>query len=169
MGMMFFIVAAALLSNLWTYSRLTHEVEVATISFQRLAPMQYQATFAEPDKQPRQFVLHGDEWQLDTRIVKWKGWVNLLGRHTLFELDRLSGRYRDPKLARQSPVSIADLRGEHWLDIWQWARDYPDYVILIDAQYGSSVFLPMRDQASYRITMGPSGVLARPVQVRQQI
>jgi hypothetical protein len=84
-----------------------------------------------------------------------------LGRDTLYQLDRISGRYVDARRARTERPSLVDLRGPQWLDLWALARDYPQALFMIDAQYGSSVFLPMRDGATYRISMSSTGVLAR--------
>jgi len=39
--------------------------------------------------------LRGDEWQIDARVLKWRGMAVLIGFDTLYRLDRLSGRYRD--------------------------------------------------------------------------
>ena len=134
-------------SNFWTFSRLTHESDVGTISF-RLA---------------------GDEWQLDTRVIKWKAWTNLLGKDTFYQLDRFAGRYQDARVALNSPPSLVDLRDSPVIDIWELARDYPDTLFMVDAQYGSSVFLPMRDGYTYRISMSNSGVLARRIESTNQL
>ena len=158
------IVGAVVLvgSNLWTYSRLTHEADVGSISFQALGPELYQVVFVDASSgDRRRFQLAGDEWQLDTRIIKWTSWVNLLGRDTLYQLDRISGRYVDARRALAQPPTLVDLRGSQWLDLWELARDYPKALFVVDAQYGSSVFLPMQDGASYRISMSNTGVLAR--------
>lgn len=149
--------------NLWTYARLTHEAEVGTISFTQRQDS-YLATISFPDQPTRQFDLKGDEWQLDTRILKWKPWATLLGKDTYYQLDRVSGRYRDPEQARNTLPSVADLRDAKWLDIWGLARDYPSLLFMVDAEYGSSVFLPILDGVSYRITMSDSGVLARRIE-----
>lgn len=149
-------------SNLWTYSRLTQEATIGEISFSELSDEKFQAVFIDVEGEQREFFLSGDEWQLDTRVIKWKAWANLLGRQTLYQLDRISGRFSDPAKAGQSLPTLVDLRGDAWVDIWHLAREYPDTLFMVDAQYGSSVFLPMRDGASYTITISNSGVLARP-------
>lgn len=150
-------------SNLWTYTRLTNESEIGTIRFSALGGERYLVTLNLVDGDERSFELAGDEWQLDTRIIKWKAWANLLGRDTFFQLDRVSGRYSDAQMAQQATPSLVDLRDSSSLDLWSMAHQYPDTLFMIDAQYGSSVFLPMYDGAGYRIGMASSGVLARPI------
>ena len=156
-------IAIVLGGNYWTYSRLTHEVEVGVIAFERQGDG-YLASFVTGNNDPQYFVLKGDEWQLDTRLIKWKSWATLLGKDTLYQLDRISGRYRDARKAREELPSLADLGGPGLLDLWTLARDYPDVFFMVDAQYGSSVFLPMEDGVSYRISMSNTGVLARRIE-----
>jgi len=153
-------VALLLGSNFWGYSRLTHESEVGAIEFKRQGDV-YLAVLSTPHNDKKSFTLKGDEWQLDTRLIKWKAWATLLGKDTLYQLDRISGRYRDAQKQLEERPSLVDLRENGVVDVWALARDYPDILFMIDAQYGSSVFLPMEDGVSYRITMSNTGVLAR--------
>jgi hypothetical protein len=46
-----------------------------------------------PDGERETFVLDGDEWQLDARVLKWHGAATLLGLDTGYRLDRIGGRY----------------------------------------------------------------------------
>lgn len=81
--------------NLHTYNRLTHEQPVAEIVFEARGPQRYRATLAQvPSGEMQMFMLAGDEWQLDARVLKWKGWANLLGLDAQYRLERVSGRYR---------------------------------------------------------------------------
>jgi hypothetical protein len=155
-------LVVAIAANLWTFARLTDEVYLGDVAFVRLGDERFAATLKLADGEIRRFELRGDEWQLDTRVLKWKAWVNLLGKHTLFELDRMAGRYSDIDKARSRLPSLYDLRDRGWLDVWAWTHRHPDLAFMVDATYGSSVFLPMYDKASYRISMSTSGVLARP-------
>lgn len=155
-------IALLLGGNIWSYSRLTHETEIGIITFEQQGAV-YQVSFFEPGGDAKQFVLQGDEWQLDARLIKWKSWANLLGKDTLYQLDRLSGRYRDAQRAQKETPSLVDLRETAMIDIWALARDFPGAFFMVDAQYGSSVFLPMKDDAAYRITVSNTGVLARPI------
>lgn len=161
------ILVLAIIANLWTYTRLTHETVVGDIAFQQLSPGRFVATLTLPDEPERRFVLEGDEWQLDARVLKWEAWVNLLGRHTLFELDRLSGRYSDIQQARTNRPSLHPLRDDDWFDLWAWARRHPDFAFMVDAGYGSSVFLPMYDKAHYRVSLSTTGMLARPLEINE--
>jgi len=149
--------------NLWSYSRLTHEADIGVISFVKHNDG-FQVSLAIPEQGTQYFELKGDQWQLDTRIIKWKAWATLLGQDTLYQLDRVTGRYQDADMARRSMPTLIDLGSADMVDIWALARRFPDLFFMVDAQYGSSVFLPMEDRVSYRLSMSNTGVLARRVE-----
>ena len=46
---------------------------------------------------PSEFVLLGDEWQLDARVIRWTLPGQLAGLPPVYRFERLSGRYGDPK------------------------------------------------------------------------
>jgi hypothetical protein len=149
--------------NIYTYQRFTNETPVALLSFRQLADGQYEAKF-EPVGQPSsRYLLRGDEWQMDVRMIKWTDWLTFLGEDPLFRFDRLSGRYSDVGDALQKPPTMHALGDDSGLDLWAFARDSGDWLPGIDAVYGSSVFLPMQDGLSYEVTMSVTGLLARPV------
>ncbi len=155
-------LAAALGLNLRTYDRLTHEIPVATVSFQALGDQRYSAVLAPAGGRTRIFDMYGDEWQLDARILKWRGIATVLGFDTVYRLDRFGGRYRDAAQERTEPRSVHSLSDEPGLDIWGWTRRYPRWLPWVDAVYGSATYMPMVPGATYRVTASPTGLLARP-------
>ena len=154
-------VAVAL--NLRTYARLTHEEPVAELSFEARAPQRYRATLTTvPDLQKRSFELAGDDWQLDARVLKWRGWATLLGLDARYRLERVSGRYRDIEQERTAPRSVYALGEEPTFDLWSLASQYPDWLPFVDAVYGSATYLPMAEGATYEVSLTQSGLIARP-------
>lgn len=158
-----FAVAVGFGSALYTWQRLTHEQEVAQLSFTQLAPQRFQVTLTLADQSSQTLELEGDEWQLDVRMIKWRGTAILSGMDPLYQLDRLSGRYRDIEQARSTLPSIIALNDNPVWDLWQTAREHPDWLPWLDAAYGSSVYLPMDDKAGYQVNLGLSGLIARPI------
>jgi hypothetical protein len=145
-----------------TYQRLTAEQPVARISFIKLAPQYYQATLCRADGQRQVFDLRGDAWQLDARVIKWQGFATVLGFDTLYRLERISGRYDSIEQARTAPRSVASLSPHAGLNLWRFVRRHADWLPWIDAAYGSATYLPMGNNAAYRITISTTGLLARP-------
>jgi len=152
-------------SSLWSYHRLGHEGLVAEISFVQLGPERYRATLRLPEGRVEDYVLEGDDWQLDARVIKWKGWANLLGMDAVYRLERLSGRYSEPEKERHRPPSLHQLAPDAVLDLWVLARRHGNWLPFFDSAYGSSVYLPMEDGAAYLVTISQTGLLARPIAV----
>lgn len=152
------------LINIASYGRLTHEQQVAQLHFKKIGPQQYLASvsFIEEGRQ-QEFEISGDEWQLDAKVLKWHSYANLLGLDAQYKLHRLSGRYQAIRQARSTTASVHQLHAEPGIDLWAYARRYPRLLPLVDAYYGSAVFLPMSDQAQFKVFMTQSGLIARPV------
>jgi hypothetical protein len=149
--------------NLRSYARLAHEEPVAELSFEARGPQRFLATLTVlPERGTRRFELAGDEWQLDARVLKWRGWANLLGLDARYRLERVSGRYRDLEQERGATRSVYALGDEPAIDLWSLAKDYPDWLPFVDAVYGSATYLPMAAGARYEVTLTQSGLVARP-------
>jgi hypothetical protein len=166
MGLLLLAVAGFLFVislNLHTYARLTHEEPVAEIVFEARGPQQYRATLAEvPSGEMQLFMLAGDEWQLDARVLKWKGWANLLGFDAQYRLERIGGRYRDIEQERNGQRTVYPLSENPGLDLWMLSTRYPQWLPFVDAVYGSATYMPMADGARYEISITQSGLIARP-------
>nr|WP_298724735.1 hypothetical protein [uncultured Steroidobacter sp.] len=171
-GSLLLAVAALLFlvsSNLHTYARLTLERPVAEIVFEQRAPQTFNATLTQvPNGEIQMFVLSGDEWQLDARVLKWKGWANLFGLDAQYRLERVSGRYRDITQERTAARTVYPLAENPGLDLWQITLDKPDRLPFVDAVYGNAAYMPMSDGARYEISITQTGLIARPVNTAAQ-
>jgi len=165
-GLLLLAVAGLLVAvamNLQTYNRLTHEAPVAEIHFQRRTAEHFWGYLTLGRAEAMVFDMRGDEWQLDARILKWKGIALLLGFDTLYRLDRLGGRYRDIVRERTLPRSVYSLAGDGvGLEIWTLAQRFSTWVPLVDAVYGNSAYVPMADGARFVVSISASGLVARP-------
>jgi hypothetical protein len=151
-------------TNLHTYARLTYEAPVAELLFEARGPQRYQATLSRLPVAERQvFMVNGDEWQLDARVLKWQGWANVIGLDAQYRLERISGRYRDIEQERNGARSVYALSENPGWDLWTWTSDHPGRLPFVDAVYGSATYLPMADGARYRVTISQTGLLARPM------
>ena len=152
---------AAISINLYTYDRLTHESTIAEVSFQQIGPQHFGAVVTFKNK-GEILDLRGDEWQIDARVLKWRGMAVLIGFDTLYRLDRLSGRYRDITQERTGLRTVHSLSEEQGLDLWMIGRRYAHWIPWVDAVYGSATYMPMVDGASYTVSVSSTGLLARP-------
>jgi hypothetical protein len=166
LGFCFLLAAAAawlLGSSLLTYERLTHEQPAAEILLSRLGDRYYRATLTYPSNLAQSFELRGDEWQIDARVLKWRGLANIAGFDTVYRLERIGGRYRDIDSERSAPRTVHVLNANARIDAWELARRYKEYVPWVDALSGSATFLPMADGALYQVSVSQSGLVARPL------
>jgi len=155
-----FVVA----TNLRTYARLTYEAPVAELLFEARGPQRFHVTLTRlPRGEMQSFDMNGDEWQMDARVLKWKGWANVLGLDALFRLERLSGRYRDIEAERTAPRTVYGLADNPGWDVWSWALNHPNWLPFVDTSYGSATYLPMAQGARYRVAVSQTGLLARPL------
>lgn len=166
LAMIFLAFGAVLLllgTNLYTYQRLTYETEIARVQLWQSAPQQFLAVVVQQDAEPgRSYLLYGDEWQIDARILKWHAYANLLGLNSRYRLERLSGRYRDVRQEQSAPRTVFSLSDDTGLDIWTLLGKLQAWFNWVDTWYGGSAYMPMADRAEYQIILTQSGVMARP-------
>ena len=158
-AVMLFLVS----SNIHTYERLVYEQPIASISFHKISPQHFSVELKELGSGESWFYeLRGDEWQLDAQILTWHGYANLLGLDAYYRLHRLSGRYTDIDQERTAPRMVHGLAGEETIDLWSYAHEYRNWLSMVDATYGTAVFLPMDDAARYSVSISRNGLVARP-------
>lgn len=156
------LAAGLAAASLHTYRRLTAEQLAAKVSIRQLGERQFMVTLAPPGAPARQFQVLGDEWQIDARVLKWRGLGALAGFDTLYRLERLSGRYSDAAQERSAPRSVYSLGESEPVDLWVVARRFHGYLPLVDAYYGSGAYVPMGDKAEYQVSVSTSGLVIRP-------
>ena len=145
------------------YRRLAAESAIATLDARELAPQRYAVTVTTPDGVQREVELSGDDWQLDARVIKWDVRAVVLGAPPLYQLDRISGRYRDVAAEREAPKSVVALTPMQAFDLWHLKQRYPRWLPWVDADYGSAAYLPLVDGGHYSVTLAAAGgLVARP-------
>ncbi|MEE9380882.1 MAG: hypothetical protein V3V03_05700 [Hyphomonadaceae bacterium] len=150
--------------NLQTYQRLTYERPVATITFSSVDGQKdtYVADLLLPEGERKSYTLHGDEWLLRARVIKFKPMSNMLGYDSIYRLDRLSGHYEDIEAERNSDVSIESLSADPGLDVYSLAKQSDGKFGVRDAYFGSAVYNPMENGLSYEVSITQDALVARP-------
>ena len=163
-GMLFIALAMLALSlaiNLHTYQVFNQEQVAAEVRIESLGPQYYRMYFI-PTGQPAQLLeVRGDEWQIDARIIKWHGLATLIGLETVYQMERITGRYRDPQQARSAPRSVHVLANPPGFDIWHWSREYRQRIPWVDAVYGNAAYIPLANMARFKVNVSSSGLLIR--------
>jgi hypothetical protein len=154
--------AALMLFTYFTYTRLTDEQVVSKIEFRRTGTDEYQARLMVDGEIDQLFVLRGDEWQMDARIVSWKPPMTIAGLDPVYRLERLSGRYSDISREKTQDRTVHALFEERPVDIWEITRSMPFAMPGVDAYYGSATYLPMADGARFSVSLTRDALVARP-------
>lgn len=143
------------------YRLLAHEALAARIVVEPLGKQRFAAVFEFPDGQSRRFELAGDEIYVDAHILKTTPLAHILGLHTLWELDRVAGRYRDVDEERRSQRTVHALAADNPVDLFALRRRFAGLAPFIDAEYGSASFAPAHETAAFELRVSNSGLLIR--------
>ena len=105
-----------------------------------------------------------EAWQLDVRILEWRGLPALIGIKPLCRLQRFSNCYWDANLRNESvPYSTYhNPEREEGLDLWAIAKKHPDWIPWVRAISGSTEFMPTVKGATYKITLDSPWLLVHP-------
>jgi len=163
-ALVFLAVAAAsgaIALGVQGYRALTHEAVAAVVRTEPLGPNRFQAQFRFPDGREVAYTLTGDQLYVDARILKWHPLANVLGLHTVYELDRVAGRYYDLAQERQQPRTVHSLAPERRVDLFNLRQRYTLLAPLLDADYGSATFAAADRPTQYEVRVSTTGLLIR--------
>ena len=154
--------------DLSLYKPLPEHKPLVTLSFQASGQQRYQVTVLEGAKE-RRVSLDGDLWQLDVRLLGWKGLAGLIGLAPGYRLEQLTGRFLaiEQQSGTERPKVVLS-QSPYQVDVWQGLKQsgHDLYSFKLDAARVS--YLPMADQAVYSISLTPAGLLATPVNSQAQ-
>ncbi len=157
------LLTALLATALLGYRRLSAETPIARLQAQQLGAQRFAIVLTTADGTRLPFELNGDQWQLDARVIKWTAGAVIGGAPPLYQLDRISGRYIDVSREREAGKSAFALSTPQPFDLWHLKRQFPRYLPWIDADFGSSAYLPLVDGGAYDVTLAAAGgLIARP-------
>jgi hypothetical protein len=158
-------LAATVTVGLQGYRALTFEEVAATVRTEPVARQRFRATITLPDRRLAMYELAGDAFYVDAHVLKWHPLASLLGLHTVYELDRVAGRYNDVAQERAMPHTVYGLARSKPVDLFFVARRRllgP----LVDAEYGSATFVPATRAETFEVRVSTTGLLARPLPSR---
>lgn len=159
------LVAGAVFSllsllDVLSYRQLLSEVPIATISIYKKGDQYYDLTLVDSDSNEQRFEIHGDQWQLDARLLTWIGPLAAAGQKPLYRLDRLSGRYVSLEQARNGEQSVFSLKQSQYVDLWDLFNKIDTWM---DVSYGSAVYMPMENGAVFSVHLTAKGMNVRPI------
>lgn len=163
-GLAFIALAGLVGLVAWDLSRydpLPQERPLATLSFKLLSPQRFEVTLLEGGRE-RRVELAGDLWQLDARVLEWKGLARLIGLAPGYRLEDLSGRFL--AVEQQAQGRKVSLAGDAFgVDLWRWLRDGQHDLLTFVPRAGRVNYLPMANDAVFAVRYGPGGLMAEPM------
>jgi hypothetical protein len=148
--------------DLLSYRRLGDEELVAKVFVGKRDKQRFVVSVDQRDEDALQsFMIAGDQWQLDSRVLKWKKDLARLGFSNIFRLERISGRYEDVSAENNQVHTAYLVNSSDPVDAWYWVREIDYLWRWVDADYGSAVFAPMVDGAQYAVYMTYNGLSLR--------
>ena len=159
------IVVVVVAMDMLTYKEVINDQAVATLTFSQVKNQEYsvEVSYVFKDKTDL-YTMHGDQWQMDARIVRLSGFLTTLGAKPGFRLDRLSGRYYSLVDERRKTRAVYKLdESNAVIDFWSFLHSKGNKVPWIEAVYGSATYLPMADKAIFQVSLSDSGLTAKPI------
>lgn len=156
-------LSASIAIGMQGYRALTREELAARVEVRPLGDQRFGATFHIPGRaESTYYELAGDALYVDAHILKWRPVVNVLGLHTAYELDRVSGRYDDLEQERSASRTVHTLAPERRVDLFALRTRYAFLAPLLDAEYGSGTFVRVNEPADFDVFVSTTGLLIRP-------
>ncbi|WP_439858696.1 hypothetical protein [Pseudomonas sp. MBLB4136] len=148
--------------DLSSYEPIAEGKPLVTLTFQ-VDGSAYRASLLE-GRRERSFTFQGDLWQLDTRLLQWKGLAALIGLHPGYRLEKLSGRFLTIEQQSQAQHTRVELASSPYgVDLWRWLRLGQHDLFMFDPQALRVTYLPVADGAVYAVSLTSTGLLAEPL------
>ncbi len=158
-------LAGTIVVGIQGYQALTREEVAAHISITPITAQRFSAIFHFPDGRTDTFVIGGDDIYVDAHILKWKPWANIFGLHTVYQLDRVAGRYHSIEREKYAERTIFPLAQNTPVDIFSLRQRYAFLAPFVDATYGSATFLSITQPAELELNISTTGLLMREIPV----
>ncbi|MBU2955713.1 multidrug transporter [Marinobacter sp. F3R08] len=155
------LYALVIAVNLTNYQEMGGMQTIATITTKRQAEQIWEVSLDRPNGVSVARTLQGDQWQIDSRILRFSGPLQWLDFTPGYRLERLRGRYTSLEQEWSSPKTAIASSSAIWPDIWKWDQQFN--LPFIEAVDGNSTFMPMRDGAVFDVKVSFSGLVAVPV------
>lgn len=154
-------IAGTISVGMMGYRALTREDVAAHISVKPSGKQRFLATFRFADGREATYDLAGDSIYVDAHILKWHPYANMIGLHTAYEIDRVTGRYHSIKDERDAMRTVHALSRDKPIDLYELRRRYSILSPLFDAEYGSATFIPVTRPAELELRVSTTGLLMR--------
>lgn len=156
------LASLLLVSPFYVYEVFNQETPIARLEFQVRGETQYLVRLSQGDFcRQEEFLIRGDQFQLDAGFVKWKGLAVILGFEPRYRLDRLSGRYEDVRQQKSQPIEAFDLAPDMLFDFFDEEGNSSDDNWLVDTSFGASVYQRIDPTLRYTVFATEDSLILR--------
>lgn len=161
-GIVLAVMMILLMWDLSSYTPVEHDSRVADVTVAKAGAQQYRVRVSNDDMS-EEFMIRGDMWQFDIRMIVWSGLPSLLGMKPAYRLDRLSGRYftLEQETGSERTVYTLDRSGTPF-DIWELTA-HRSWLPWIEARQGVGVYMPLVDSAEFNVRLRGNELVVIPV------
>lgn len=113
-------------------------------------------------EQREEYYIYGDRFMIESEVVNFSDWANILGFKTMYKITRIRGEYTDLELEQNSKRSVYDINGG--IDpVWETLEYNQDTLKpFVDGVYGSSVSQSSRkNSVRWNIYMTEDGLIMK--------
>jgi hypothetical protein len=110
--------------------------------------------------------VHGDQWLMRARVLKWQAWATVLGLDAQYRLDSLDGTWSDQQTRRTVLPTVTDLRparrtGIDFLPAAEALQKFLPFAHIQDGPpQGKAVYQPLANGAKYFVYLSALGDLS---------
>ena len=138
------------------------EPEIGQIRFKKVSDQVFEATLEDMNGALSYFRLSGDQWEVSVRFVNFEPMLGIDLFSSMYQWDRIGGRYYSVSDELKKERTVYDLKVFNGLvDTWALGGMFKS-LGMTSLYYGSAVYLPMADNAVFKIMAADAGVYAVP-------
>lgn len=169
LGILALILIFGLCFTTFGYRAANISIKVAEITIMPTTSQRFSAEVAWIDGEVDKFDIAGDQFYIDAKILKWQNWLGMLGVKTWYELDRIGGRYLSIQDETDKPRTIYQLAKQKDYDLYHLRKRHPSLDFLVDAEYGSAVFMLADTPKKIELYVARTGLTIKQVELDQPL
>lgn len=161
-GSLLFTVAL----NFNTYSELRAGTPIAEVSIEKATENTYLLRLLRiPAGDLQVFSIRGEQWDLQARLLHWRGWTRKLGLSDHIRLEQLNSlsTRKVRNSSTQGYVNSYALTGDPGIDLWRLHQRYADQSRWLDTEALRTASLPLQDGARFHVYWQENQLVVRQI------
>lgn len=110
-----------------------------------------------------EFVIKGDQWVIEGDILKWEDYVNFLGLHTRYRLNRVRGRYIKAEDEISNSPTVHSLIEDEENFLWNILYDIGHKLPFVSTVYGNAAYQMNNKPKKFEVFVTTTGFTLREV------